>query len=128
MKLSKLKKYLRCNLAISEFKTSIKDEIKHYEKLAKKKGSSIPIDVVEDDELSIDKEDISKICDDYINEDLSVSEISYISDAMQLSEKIYIENNYLLDFIFEMSDPEVNGLFTKERALEIIKKICNKTF
>ncbi len=126
MNISTLKSYLKGSDKIQELKDAIKDEVNEYSELALKRGSSIPtIYVIDDDILEVTEYDIVKLCDSYVSENLSESEISYISDVLQLSSSVTIGNDNLKSYIFEMSDPAVNGPFTKERA-EGIKQILLK--
>lgn len=57
-----------------------------------------------------------------LNEKLTESEINYIVDALQLSNKVSFESQELFDRISYLTDPEINGHLTRELILELMNQ------
>ena len=110
--LMKLKKY--------SLNATVKEEIEIYRSRLSKKGSSISIILNEDIDLKVSFKDVQKLCKMFINNELSLIELSYISDALQLSERVIFDKEETKNLIEEMSDFEINGTFTINRAMKII--------
>jgi len=120
MKLSSLSNLLKEELSPKDFLSEFSKYHEDYETLTKVVGSSIDIVVIEDSELQIGNYEISKLCTLFIKDELTNSELSYIADAAQLCESISFSDEGLEDVIAEFTDPEINGVFLKNRAQEII--------
>ena len=126
MRQSDLFSYLNNEISIKELKEKISHELHQYEKQTKITGSSVPIYLeAENNKNQLSLSQFNKLLRDYINNEIEVLELQYISDVIQLGESISVENPLINNWIFEMSDPEINGLFTKERAKEIIQTLTN---
>ncbi len=125
MKLSDLFKLLRKEKSIKVFKKLTKDEIAIYNKLLKKTGSSINIDLNEDCSFNFKKEDLLQLIIYYLNNDLNEIEVNYIADALTLADSVSFGDEHLFEILEEMTDPEINGNLTKERVynyVEFLKK------
>jgi hypothetical protein len=120
MKLSSLSNLLKEELSPKDFLSEFSTYHEDYEALTKVVGSSIDIVVVEDSKLEIGNYEITKLCALFIEDKLSNSELSYIADAAQLCESISFSDESIEDVIAEFTDPEINGVFSKSRAQEII--------
>lgn len=93
-----LAQYLEGYITAHEFSESLHDEITDYKNGLKKKGSSVHIKFYSDfDEFFISQVHYDKIYSDFINEKLDKYLLSYISDALLLSEKSVFENEDLID-------------------------------
>lgn len=110
--LMKLKKY--------SLNATVKEEIETYRSKLSKKGSSISIILNEDIDLKVSFQDVQKLCKMFVNNELSLIELSYISDALQLSERVIFDKEETKNLIEEMSDFDINGTFTINRAMKII--------
>ncbi len=123
MKLSSIGALLKGQMSSAEFKFEIFEEIGRYSSALKKPGGSVPINVEEDQDIIVRSKDVSVLCVLYVSGMLSSIEISYLADALQLSERVDFSDDDVGSYIDEMTDSEVNGVFTKERALEIMRHV-----
>ena len=120
MKLSEINDLLNSKLSLNSFKERNKDEFISFSSLQNKTGSSIPIILEEDiSSLEINNSDVLCLCDFYIRGHLNNDELSYIVDALLLSEKVKV-NDESLEILESMTDPSANGRFTTEEAQSII--------
>ena len=120
MKISSLKKLTKGDITVHKFMSEIKEEINEYSNFKGKKGASIPIQVDTDEEFIFESNDLKSLCSYFVQGQINSEELSYIADAVELSSNIYIPDDKVKDFVFEMTDPEVNGPFTHNRANEIL--------
>ena len=120
MKLTILKDFFNQNISVEELKKSISNEVGDYKQLLSKRGSSIPIVLNEDTELSISIKDIAAICQSFLDDQLNEYEIYYIADALHLSDKVSYEDDRVSELLEELTDPEVNGHLTKSFAKGIL--------
>ena len=51
---------------------------------------------------------------------MSEYELSYLTDALLLSSRVYFSNEETKDLFELMTDPEINGDFTIERITELM--------
>lgn len=123
MKCSELKSLLNKITTVEDFKNLIKLEVDQLRALASTKGSSLPILFVEDDSLEIAPKDLLYLLSLFTERKLDAIELSYIVDAILLSDKVSLEDENLLELIEELTDFEVNGILTGERANEIINNL-----
>jgi len=123
MELSLLNHLFNGQVEIDFFKRMISNEVGVYKEQLKKKGSVVSIDIKDDCSLNFRADNLVQLCRYFIDEKLDVSELAYIADALCLSENVNYEKESLVDYLEEMTDPEVNGLFSKKLALQIIEKI-----
>ncbi|MEO6151204.1 MAG: hypothetical protein ABIP28_13630 [Mucilaginibacter sp.] len=121
MKVSLLKDFFDQAITNSQLNEIITPEISNYKLLLSKKGSSVPIILQEDIQLLVRKKDIAVLCEAYLNEEITKYELMYIIDALQLSDNISFENEELLDNASILTDPEVNGLLTKDMVYEVLQ-------
>lgn len=77
----------------------------------------------EDCNLYFAKDDLLKLCKFYLNDELTDVYINYIADCLTLSESVVFETHELMEFLEEMTDPEINGGITKSRVTSIITAI-----
>ncbi|HEY6436106.1 MAG TPA: hypothetical protein VIY47_05925 [Ignavibacteriaceae bacterium] len=120
MKLSLFHKLFKNEISIAIFKGMIQSEVEEYSKKLKTKGTSLTINVDEDCSLYFSKNDFLKLCEYYLNNKLTDSEVYYIADCLTLTESVSFEGQELLELLEGMTDPESNGIITKERILSII--------
>jgi hypothetical protein len=120
MKISQIQQVLNEQIAISEFKKLIANEVDDYKRLSAKKGGSTPIILNEDVDLFIGKKEIAVLSQAFINDELSEYEVYYIMDALLLSSRVTFESEEFLDLVETLTDPPVNGRLTKIAANEIL--------
>ena len=122
MKLSSLSKLLNEYISPEVFLGEFITEFSDYENKLDIKGSSITLDVIEDEEIAISFADIKKLCELLIQDKLNKNHLCFIADALQLCDLVDFEEEGVFDYVAELTDPEINGVFTKQRAIEIVEK------
>ena len=123
MRLSSLKKFIENEISIQEFLSELSDELREYKKLTGKKGASIPIYVTADIDLHFGGNELRTLCVYFVEGGISTEELAYLADAIDISSHIYVSDDKIKDYVSEMTDPQINGIFTKERASQIIEEI-----
>lgn len=123
MKLSTLQRTLRDPSTVASLAAELEPVMREYESLQSVRGSSIPIRVDDDAEIEITLQDIDTLCTLFLAGQLTQNELAYIADAMELSEGVSHNGSPIADFISEMTDPEINGVFTQERGGAIRNEI-----
>jgi len=120
MKLSQIKNLFNKTETAETFSKQIASEVSIYKDLLKKKGSSIPIMLDEDIQLSIGSEEVYLLCDLFSKNELTEHEIGYIADAFTLSDNVSYTTDQISDFVAMLADPELNGELTYDLADEIM--------
>jgi len=120
MKLSTIEKLITGELSPADFRMETAKELFQYENLVKKVGSVIPIYCEEDIEFEVSINEVRKLCEFFLNDQLNARELAYIADALQLSENTILKGETIADLVAELTDSEINGPFTKARAREIL--------
>ena len=120
MKLSSVAALLNSQISAAQFSAEISDAIENYEQALQLRGGSVPIQLTEDTELFIAENHIGVLCLLFASDLLSVNELAYVADALELSEQVHFESDFVRSSISEMTDPEINGPFSKERAFELM--------
>ena len=120
MKISNLVRLLNNEISSEDFLAEFPTSLKEYEVNLEKIGSYVTLRVDEDTELIISIRDIVKLCELFVSGKLSNTVLSYIADSMQLCDSIDFQSEDIADYVAELTDPEINGVFTKERAAEVI--------
>ena len=113
MKIENLVAFLSGTYDLKTLREEIAPEVKCATQQNKAQGSSGPICVEGEsgDSLRIGPDEVRRLCSAFADGPLSTEELSYIADAMQLSESIDWSDETLFDMVFVMSDPEINGPF-----------------
>jgi hypothetical protein len=123
MRLTDVNDFFKGKLALESFKTIIEKEVILYKQNLQKRGSSVPISLIEDSDLSLDSDIIYKLCKLYLSNEISDYELYYISDAMLLSSRVIFKNEKNRDILELLTDPEVNGPLTANRIKEILETL-----
>ena len=123
MKISTLRNVLTGKSSVTDLKDEIKTELERYIKLSRKSGSSIPVRVQEDSDYIFDSSALIGLCNFFIRQELDGYELSYIADAIHLSERITYKDKRIATYITEMTDPEINGPYTVNRAKKTIEEM-----
>jgi hypothetical protein len=120
VRLSRINELLAGDISPGELRLNAEPEFIQYTKLATKKGASMPVSVQEDAELLVSINEVRRLCQLFLEDQLAPTELAYIADILQLSEKVRFVGENIADLVAELTDPEVNGPFTKARAEEIV--------
>ena len=118
---SELSRFLSGQIPVNIFLKNIKNEVNTYKKNYAKSGSSVPI-ILEGNisSFTVGKETIFKLCNLYISSTISKWHIYYICDALLLSDNTIFLNEKTKETIESMTDPEINGELTQDRAKKIL--------
>ena len=115
-------KYFNNDLTVDSFITKIKDEIAAFRLSLSKKGSSIPILYSEEEHNIVVKSNhIRKMLSDYIDGKLDGYTVSYISDALLLSDNTSFETEKLIEVLEELSEMD-SSPFSKIEVVDFLKK------
>lgn len=90
---------------------------------ANRRGGVVPVRVDEDEEIELAGQDLAALCSFLINGAVDAVELSYIADALQLADRVTYQDDCVRDYLDELTDPEVNGPFTVDRAEAIVQEI-----
>ncbi|HNU34426.1 MAG TPA: hypothetical protein PKN75_12640 [Bacteroidia bacterium] len=125
MNISDINKYFNAEIPARIFFNKYATEIIEHVKKLDKKGSSSYLFLIDDvgERTSVSNREISKLCNDYINNQINQYELSYLADVLLLSDKIVFKNEEISDYLSEMTDEEVNGAFTKSKAKHLISEL-----
>jgi hypothetical protein len=99
MLLSQIKLLLRSQLTVDSFKKAIESEVSNYKHLLSERGGSAPINLIEDDYFDLTHEDLDAFESLSRSGRLNEFEVSYIADALLLSEKVKTPNEGTNDFL-----------------------------
>ncbi len=121
MKLSDLKKFLLQELEVSSFKDELRSGLNEYQKAKLKRGSSIPIYVIEDEIIYFRVADCLFLCKAYLNDELNSQELSYISDVLLLSNNVTFESDLIMEAIENLTDNEWGCEVSKQEVNGILK-------
>jgi hypothetical protein len=119
MKLSSIANLLAGNLPASEFSTSIEDELRAHLRALDKRGTSAPVALTEDVDIVLDRPRLGVLCRLFAFGHLSATELAYVADGLQLSDRVTFADPSIADDLSECTDPEINGSLSVARALEI---------
>jgi len=120
MRLSDIKELMNGTLEVWELRVRNKELFESYKNSLNKMGKSIHVNVIEDQELLIGKHELNVLCNFFIKDEILTHELAFLADVLGLSQNISFESEDVEECISHMTDPEVNGKFTKENAIEII--------
>jgi hypothetical protein len=122
MKVSLLIKLTRNEIPVQDFLSELTTELSEYKRLIGKKGASIPIYVTGDTDFEFGVHELRALCKYFVDNKLSTEELSYLADAIDISSHIYVAEETIKEYVCEMTDPLINGVFTKERAVQILSE------
>lgn len=123
MRSSDLKNLFAGKIDVLSFKKLVGEEVIQYERLHAKKGSSIPIELIENEKLFFGKHEFLFLCESYIVEALNKFEISYITEAILLSTNVEFENGLIEEYLDLFSYLEDDERLSKEDILKMIDEI-----
>jgi hypothetical protein len=100
-----------------DLKQAIRREVTSYRELIKKRGSSIPLILDEDEEITLNSSAIEKLMQETLSGRLNNVDLAYICDCLTLGEKVDYTDEKAKDIVFEIADPEINGGFKSDLDL-----------
>lgn len=127
MKSSDLNKLFKGLFTGHELKETIHGEVSSYCELMKKRGASIPLKFLEDEEIIIDCSAIERLLQEALSKRLSNADLAYICDCLTLGNKVDYTNEKTKDMIFEIADPEINGGFKTDDELRQLINACKES-
>lgn len=111
--------YLSGEISSSDLSSKIESEVVLFKKSLSKKGTSATVVYHGDNEkVNIERSHLEKIIRDFLNDNIDEYFISYIVDALLLSENTIFETEELKEEFEMLTDFEVNGYLTKEMILK----------
>lgn len=115
-----LVEYLRGIKTSQELKEIISEELKSFQSSLKVKGGSSYIRYDGDNQKTfISSEYIKRLCLDYLNKSIDDFFVSYIADALLLSENTIYENENIKEQLELLTDFEVNGNLSEVNVKQI---------
>jgi len=84
-----------------------------------RRGRSAPVQVTEDTEQIVTADGLKTLCELFIDGELSAEVLAYVADAMQPADRVDFTEDWIADVVAEFADPEVSGVFTRQRARTI---------
>lgn len=119
MKLSRLTSLLNLELPALDFTADLSAELAIHRRGLEEVGGSAPVRVTEDEDVTVTADSIKTLCELFISGQFSSEVLAYTADVMQFADRVDFREDWISDVVAEFTDPEVNGVFTKERAAEI---------
>jgi hypothetical protein len=92
-------------------------------KIIEKELLQYPWDI-ENPLIKIVKNDLAFVLKKCFNNEISFEDITNWANAIECREDLDFENEELQEIIFELANPEINGVLTKERLSEIIEELA----
>src|SRR5688572_15340251 len=114
VKLSYIKSVFIGKSSLKEGKENISAEIKEYISSSREKGKTMSVYLAEDIDLSVGENELRILGEAFLNDELTALEISYIADALLLSNRVIFENEDVADRMGYLTDAEINGPINKE--------------
>jgi hypothetical protein len=109
MNLHHLADVLRGNVAPNNLLNEIRTEVGEYRAAFRKRGSSRPIFVTEDNlQFVLGREEVKRLCSLFLEGMLDEWQLQYLANAIDLASSFIIQDEKVRDAIFRLADPEVN--------------------
>jgi len=117
---SDLHKYLVGEMHPADLKVRIGDRVSEFKKALSKIGASAPIQIETEGELFIvGKDQLLRLCDEYLQGNLTEFEIYYLASALELSADFIFASKIVEESVFLLANPDINGALTSDHAQEI---------
>jgi hypothetical protein len=123
MKLSVLREYFEGTRNSDSLKDELKGNIAEYSERLKKRGSSVPIHLIQDTKLSFGEKELSMLATSFLTGGLTSLELGYIADALLLSDQVDFKSEKVMDALEQLTDAEVNGEITETSVREMLHDI-----
>jgi hypothetical protein len=121
MKLSSIALLLDREITPSEISQSMRAELAEHLKGLSVVGGVARVYVSEDADVILNESGVALLCELFLSEKLTAQEIAYIADILQMSDRVEFSSTWVADALSELTDPEINGPLTVERAQEILR-------
>jgi hypothetical protein len=118
MKSSDINSFFNSVISTEVLKEILKIDVENYDTLLKKRGSSINLNLTEDEEILITENRLNFLLQKVLNGELTNIHLAYICDCLTLCENINFENETINEIIFDIADPEINGGFKSKKEIE----------
>ncbi len=115
-----LNEYLNGKAGIADLKNVIEKDVVRYTNSFQEKGSTIDLNFSENELINLDKTKLKILIEATISGDLSPAGLSYLCDCLTLAENVNYSNDNLLDLVYSIADPEINGGFKSVTELQEI--------
>ena len=123
MRLSYLAEYLRGTISTESFLVEISTELSDFSSGLHERGRSCPVVLSEDIDMAVSSNEVLSLCSKVIDGSLNSVQLDYIITALELSDRVEFASDEIREYIFEMGAPEINGVFTQQRAAEISRAL-----
>jgi hypothetical protein len=127
VKLALIRALLSRRLDAASFLEQYGAELDAFRTSKAKLGASSHIHVDEDIDFELTSTDIDVLCQMYLDDQISPLALEYLTDVLQMSERVTVASPTISDYLFEFGEPRLNGEFTKARAAEIRRAIAEAT-
>ena len=109
MNLHDLANILRGDASPDKLLKSISAEVSAYREAFRKRGSSRPIYVTEDNfHFVVGRDEVKRLCSSFLNGVINEWELQYLANAIDLSSSFAIEDEEISEAISQLADPETN--------------------
>ncbi|HET9058133.1 MAG TPA: hypothetical protein VFN30_14910 [Chitinophagaceae bacterium] len=118
-----LNEYFKGRSAISDLKKTIEKDVANYTNAFKLKGSTISLNFAKNEKINLDASKLKMLIEAAITGKMSSPELSYLCDCLALAENVNYSNDNLLDIVYSIADPEINGGF--KSIVELQEMLAN---
>ena len=119
MKADSLIQFLKREISAKIFADEITEEIETYRQSLNKLGSSVPIQLTGNGELTIGYSELTILLNAFIEGSLDEYALRYICDVLDLHENIDFKNEFVRDNISSISEPDINDTIDR-KSVEIL--------
>ena len=126
MKLSDLQRFFEGKTDARVLHSQILQEVQDYERLVNVKGSSTPVTVINDSEILVSPDAVSRLCKAFLESELTTADLMFIADGLLLanySHDVAFMGEELVDLVGELTDPEINGPITRKTVEDVLSRL-----
>lgn len=116
MRSQSLHSFLSCKSSAELLSKEIHDEVREYKTAAEIKGSSMFVNITGYQDIHISVNELVRLCDCYLNGALTNWHVHYISEALQMYERVTFHNEAVRDTLDILSEVELSAELTKEEV------------
>ena len=118
MKSSQLNALIAGHLTGKSLSGLLVDEVSSYANLSEKRGATIPLRFVEDEDVVINQVGIKRLLQETLIGHLTNIDLAYICDCLTLGDRVEFNTEGLKTLVFEIADPEINGGYKSNAELQ----------
>ena len=119
MKLSSLAKLLSGELGATSYSLDLALELQAHRAGLGVCGGVAPVLVEEDADVVLDRAGLARLCTLFARGELTAPELAYTADILQMADRVDISDEEVATLLAECTDPEINGILTVDRAMQI---------